>query len=193
MRLLEPLAPPLCVACRAPAGRQRLCAACRRALQWLPRAPVALGGLRVWAPLRYEGPARAVVARLKFHGAAGLADHMAAAIAAGAPAGMLSAPLVPVPGRPHAEWLADALARRGNLRVVRLLSRSGGPRQVGRSRAERLRSPPSFAALAQGAGPLVLVDDVVTTGATLGACAAVLSRAGWTCDSAVAYARTGVR
>jgi predicted amidophosphoribosyltransferase len=40
---------------------------------------------------------------------------------------------------------------------------------------------------------VVLVDDVVTTGATLAACAAALREAGAETVTAVAFARTGGR
>ncbi|MEA2385844.1 MAG: hypothetical protein QOJ22_18 [Thermoleophilaceae bacterium] len=204
MRLSWLLAPPLCTACRlpAPAGGV-LCAGCRRALEHLGAARVVVAGVSVWAPLAYEGPARAIVRRLKFHGALALAEHMAAAIAANAPSGLLEHPLVPVPSPParrrlrgfcHAALLAAALERRTGLPVVPAIAREDGePRQVGRARAERLRAPPAFRAVRAGRGPVVLVDDVVTTGATLGACAHALRGAGWRCGHAVAYARTPVR
>lgn len=204
MRLLAALVPPFCAACRAPAPRaQLLCAACRRTLQHLGGVPVRMQGVHVWAPLAYEGPARAVAQRLKFHGAVALADQMAAAIVANAPEGLLAAPLVAVPapsdrrrrrGFDHAHLLARALGRRAGLPLLELLERAGGPpRQVGRSRAERLRAPPRFRALRPGANAVMLVDDIVTTGATAAACARALREAGWRCEVAVAYARTPVR
>ena len=162
-----------------------------------------VAGLRIWAPLAYEGPARAVVRRLKFHAAVALADHMAAAIAANAPAGFLGRPLVPVPtpsvrrrrrGFCHATLLAEALGRRTGLPVLAVLDRRAGTRrQVGRARTERLRDPPRFRARAPGSEAVMLVDDVVTTGATLAACARALRDAGWRCGRAAAYARTPVR
>ena len=201
MRLLSILAPPLCVACRGPAPGV-LCRRCGACLEYQGPVPIRACGLAAWAPLAYEGPARAVVGRLKFSGAVSLADHMAAAIAANAPGGFLDAPLVPVPsprarhrrrGYCHAALIARALARRTGLAVICALEREGDRRQVGRARAERLRTPPRFRPRGTGSGAVILVDDVVTTGATLGACAAALERAGWRCDRAVAYARTPVR
>src|SRR5918992_5269841 len=61
------LAPPLCWSCRAPVPRGRpLCGDCRRGLAFLAPEPVALCGVRVFAPVAYEGPARDLVAALKF-------------------------------------------------------------------------------------------------------------------------------
>jgi len=180
-----------------------LCHACRRALEYLGPEPARLTGLDVWAALSYEGPARAVVRRLKFDGATALAGHMAAAIAASAPARMAQRPLVAVPSPParrrsrgfcHAALLAEALAARTGMPVLRLLERAGDSRrQVGRARTQRMRAPPRFKAVRRGAGEVVLVDDVITTGATLGACARALWDAGWHCGHALAYARTPVR
>ena len=78
------LAPPLCWSCAAAVGAaEQLCHACRRDLCHLGPAPVRLLGLEVWAPVSYEGPARDLVRALKFRGALGAADTMAALMAAG--------------------------------------------------------------------------------------------------------------
>jgi len=233
---LSIVAPPLCFGCGAHAGGDRaLCAACRRALRWLgvpaeddggldtggaagaegggPGGPASAagGGLFVWAPLAYEGPAAALVRALKFRGARGLADVMAGPIAAGAPPWLFgreagsgaaeAARLVPVPLHParrrrrgfnQAALLASALATRTGLEVDDCLERRGGAgTQMGRDRPERAAAMAQAVRVRGRAPPLaVLVDDVVTTGATLGACAAALRREGAVDVRAVTYART---
>jgi predicted amidophosphoribosyltransferase len=196
------LAPPLCWSCRAPAARGRaLCRQCRRELRFLPRAPVVLAGVTVWAPVAYEGPASELVKALKFRSAVGVAGEMAALVVAGAPPGMLAGSLVPVPPHPararrrgidQAAALATAIAARTELPVASALRRSGpNERQVGRSRAARLHGPADrIEASVRMAGRAVVVDDVVTTGATLAACAAALRAAGAPAVEAIAFART---
>jgi ComF family protein len=206
MRLIDvlvPAAPPVCAACGAWAGAaEPLCGSCRRQLRWLS-GDVSDGG--VFAPVAYAGPARALVASLKFRGAVGVADAMAAAVCAAAPDGLLAGDvvLVPVPLHPsrrrrrgfnQAERLARAVGERCGLTVCDCLAR-GGSRgtQMGLGRGERLEriagavSVPRSIAVPERA---VLVDDVVTTGATLAACAAALRDAGAREVRAVAYART---
>ena len=172
-------------------------------LRWLAGA-VEVAGVRVFAPLAYEGPARAMVRALKFRGATLAAETMAAQIVAGAPADVLDrGVLVPVPlharrlrrrGFNQAERLAAALSRRTGLRVADCLRRTGGARtQVGRDRAERLAGVGGSVVVHPGMDAprrAILVDDVVTTGATLAACARALRAAGAVDVSAVGYART---
>jgi predicted amidophosphoribosyltransferase len=183
-----------------PRGRA-LCGGCRRALVFLSRDPVVLAGVRAWAPVAYEGPGRDLVRALKFRGALALGDEMAALAVASAPRELLRGVLVPVPLHPvrlrrrgfnQAAVLAEAIARRTALPVSDCLRRRGpGPPQVGRGRGARLAGPAgSIEPRAPAPATAVLVDDVVTTGATLAACAAALREAGAKEVAALAFART---
>ncbi|MBA2579817.1 MAG: ComF family protein [Thermoleophilaceae bacterium] len=203
-RLLTPLAPPLCVACGGVAGAcEPLCGACRGRLRWLGSGATQVAGVNLWAPLAYEGGARALVGALKYRGVLAAAELMAAHMAANAPPDLLAErSLVPVPLHParrrrrgfnQAERLAGALAKRTDAVVCDCLRRSGSRRaQVGRPRAERLAAIEGAIALRPGvAAParVLVIDDVVTTGATLAACVGVLRGAGADVR-AIAYART---
>jgi competence protein ComFC len=197
--LLSLVAPPLCAGCGAAAGRaEPLCAECRARLRWI-RGPFDVDGVPVWAALSYEGGAQALVRALKFRGVAGVAATMAAQMAASAPDGILhGAALVPVPIHPvrlrrrgfnQAALLAHELGRRRGLAVVDCLERIGTPRgQVGRGRDERLHA---VQVRVRPGAPLpsrvLVVDDVMTTGATVLACAMALGSA---CAGAVVYAHT---
>lgn len=222
--LAAALAPPACLACRVPlvlAGAQ-LCLDCRRALPWLPeprclrcglplpcearsgRCPAATAAFEhAWAPLAHDGPARQLVAALKFRGALPVARLMAAQIAASAPRELLvGAALVPVPLHPQrrrergfdqALLIARALAARTGLPLNPCVWRDGRPtRQLGAGRAARRQAARGHLLHVRGTAParVVLVDDVHTTGATLDACARVLRVAGAERVAALSYART---
>jgi ComF family protein len=213
------LAPPACWSCRVPVPvGHALCSQCRSALPFLRGPccgccglPEPCGGrcpglgsplARAWAPVAFDGPARALVHALKFRGALAVADVMAAQIVAGVPAGLLrpGAVLVPVPtaasrsrarGFDHAERLAAAIGRRTDLTMVRCLRRRGAAtRQAGASRAAR-RAPGRVVVRVRGEAPriAVLIDDVHTTGATLEACARALLDEGSEDVCAITYAR----
>jgi ComF family protein len=181
--------------------REPLCLGCLRLLRRLGPEPVVLSGVRAWAPVAYAGPARALVGALKFRGATGVADAMAAQMAANAPTSMLDGALVPVPlhsrrrrqrGYNQARLIADALALRTGLELADCLRRSGSAAtQVGRDRRQRRLGPAGSIELrAPPPERVVLVDDVATTGATLAACAAVLRAAGSREVAALVFART---
>jgi len=198
-RLVAMVAPPRCGVCAGGCEvGQRLCARCERALRRLSPHWSAVPSIdEAWSAAPYDGAARGLVAALKFGARTGLAEDAAGIIAARAPAGLLAGAIVPVPGAPmrrrrrgfdSAEAIAGALARRTGLPIVPCLGRSQGRRQVGRPRAERIADPPRVRVLSPAPSRAVLVDDVVTTGATLGACAAALRNAGATRIVAVTLA-----
>jgi predicted amidophosphoribosyltransferase len=202
--LLDLLAPPLCWACRSLAARDGpLCQVCRRSLRFVGPAPAVVRGLEVWAPVAYDGPAADLVKALKFHGAARLAGDMAAIIVANAPAAMLAGDLVPVPLHParrrarpfnQSALIAAAISGRTGLPVADCLTRTGSKQtQVGRARAARLTGAGTIQVAGRAPPSVLLVDDVVTTGATLAACAAALRAAGTRQVGAIAFARTAGR
>jgi predicted amidophosphoribosyltransferase len=169
----------LCLSCTMPSVGP-LCETCR--LELRPAHEVTVGpGLSGLAGFVHEGPARRLVHALKYRGVTAAAEPLAEAMTDRLPASATA--LIPVPratlralryGVDPAEVLAFAVARRTGLPVVAgLLPRLWWRRHAGRRRSDR--AVVSF--LPSGlAVPLasVLVDDVLTTGATVTAASAAL-------------------
>ena len=196
---------PWCSRCGQPEplfGTCRLCAA------W----PAALGRARsaVWL----DGGARAAVHALKYGGLPRIAEELAGAMTDLDLPGLDSAWLVPVPLGPKRLWqrgynqserLARALARRWRRPVVELLTRTRDTAtQTALTPEARLANVAGAFATRNGGTfegsafrlpssaferPLVLVDDVFTTGATLAEAARPLEGAGATTIMAVTFGR----
>jgi ComF family protein len=201
-QLLSLLVPPRCALCaRGCSSREQLCEACESRLNRLGPRPAAIPGVdHAWSAAPYDGAARQLVAALKFAARLSLARRAAEAIAARAPAELLAGSIVPVPAAPWrrrwrgfdpAEAIAAALAVEAGLPIYRCLRRSQGRRQVGRPRTQRLADPPRVQVVGSPPGHALLVDDVLTTGATLGACARALRARGAERVTALTFARSG--
>ncbi len=198
--LVSLLAPPLCGGCaNRSAPRPPLCEGCRRALELARPQPFVIPGVALaLAAAPYDGIGRRLVGGLKFAGRLPLAAPMAIKLAAALePVGEAAVvPVPPAPGRSRrrgfdpARELAASLARVTGRDLRPCLARSDGPRQVGRTRALRLADPPDVRLVASPPPRVLVVDDVVTTGATLAACARTLSDGGAQWIAAVAFARS---
>jgi predicted amidophosphoribosyltransferase len=198
---LATIAPPLCACCgRSCRPQAVLCNRCGRRLgaaqPLLGAGPQGLD--RVWSSAPHEGVARSLVAALKFRHLLPVAELMADRIHWLAPAHMLSGTAVAVPpasarlrrrGFDPAGELAAALAERLEAPLGACLRRRGSGHQLGRRRAERLGHPPQIEAIGAAPASVLLVDDVLTTGATLSACARALRGAGATRVVAITFAR----
>jgi predicted amidophosphoribosyltransferase len=173
-------------------------------LRRAPALPAPPGVDGCGALLEYDGAGRELVARLKYRNARAsipfLARGMAAIAGIATPAGGPAIDLVtwaPTTrarlrsrGFDQAELLARAVAAVLHVPCRRLLRRHPGAAQTGRDALARHEGP-GFEPRRRLAGSRVLlVDDVVTTGATVAAAARALREAGATTVHVVAAART---
>jgi predicted amidophosphoribosyltransferase len=145
--------------------------------------PAGLDSCR--ALLAYDAEVRRVVVGLKNRDQRALVTQLARSLAALVPEvpGLVvtwaptSAARRRDRGFDQAELLARAVARRVGRPVTGLLSRRPGPPQSGRDARAR-QANPVFAVRRRCVEPVLLVDDVATTGATLTAAAAALRAGG---------------
>jgi ComF family protein len=212
--LLDVLLPPACPGC----GREGA-AVCSGCLPHLARrrdepagAPLGLavsqpaGLVQLEWCCAYSGPARACLHALKYDGELRLVEVLAEQMAARwARAGIGGEILVPVPvhaerlrqrGFDQAELLARAVGRILKLPVATALERAAktAAQHALTRRARAANVGGAFAVKAASRVAIrerwvVLIDDVVTTGATFSGCAHVLYGAGASAVSGLALAR----
>jgi predicted amidophosphoribosyltransferase len=176
--LLRTLLPARCPGCGAPGAAP--CPACVADLEPAGPGPVPAGLDECRSLLAYEGVGRSLVTHLKYRrdraalgwlaaGMATLVDPPSGTIVTWAPT---TAARRRQRGFDQAELLARAVARLWGVQTHPMLSRRAGPPQTGRSLADRRAGPLLIARagsrVAAGA-PVVVVDDVLTTGSTLAA------------------------
>ena len=191
---------PACSRCQIPLANHwdgEQCGSC------VARPPAHSG---VSAAVLYTEPARQIVLRFKHGGRIGLAPLMARLMAARLPEDTRHALLVPVPlhrtrlwmrGYNQAALLAREIARQSGreamvdaLRRTRATAKLGGLGKA--ARAGELKGAIATAhsrAKAIQDRDVILVDDVLTSGATTAACTNALLRAGARCVHIACFAR----
>lgn len=182
--------PERCYQCRKPSPSALTCSDCA----------LASNLYRVRAGTAYTAVAKELVARLKFAGAQAAAKPMVTRLSV-----LIDNPglvIVPVPtatsrvrgrGYDQAKLLARGLSRRTCLSYLDCLVRSGQTHQVGSSRQQRLDQLQKAFRLGDSrkvyGKHILLIDDVLTTGATLESAAKLLKTHGATHVEAMVFAQ----
>jgi predicted amidophosphoribosyltransferase len=176
--LLAALLPVRCPGCGVTGASP--CHACASRLRSAPAGPVHEALDACWSLFAYEDLGRLLVTNLKYR-----RDRAALGWLATGMAGLLTPPAgvivtwAPTTGArrrrrgfDQAELLARAVARLWGATCRALLARKAGPPQTGRSIADRRQGPILLARAGSrvaAGSPVMVVDDVLTTGSTLAA------------------------
>ena len=196
--LLSLLLPGTCPGC----GRRAepVCELCGASMRAAPAAPPIPGITWTVSAFAYEGVARELVARVKYRNERVAVRWLGARLGracAGAPVAFDAVTWIPASARrrvergvDHGALLARAVAHELSRTAERMLVRGDGPPQTGRAIEERRRGPTLHGVGSVAGRTVLVVDDVVTTGATLAAAARVLRGLGAHDVLAATVART---
>ena len=188
---IDLLMPRTCAGCGVVlADPEPLCGSCQVALVPCPASGIGGEEVPARALFLHQGPARELVHALKYRGRRDVARFFAAVARARFGAELRGAIFVPIPLHPRRErkrgynqsqlFAAALAAEIPESSVVPALVRRRATRtQTDLRRQERAANVAQAFAAARGVvlpgrSTVILVDDVVTTGATLGAAAGVL-------------------
>jgi predicted amidophosphoribosyltransferase len=201
--LVDLVLPARCVGCDRPGPVLcRACGSVERLADTVDLRAGPAGQIVVYAAASYGGPIRTALIAYKERGRRDLARPLGELLASALPPGRTC--LVPVPSSPaarrarggdHVARLARVAARRRGpapvvsaLRLVRAVEDSAGLGAA--SRAANVRQAMRAAGPRGQLRSAVIVDDIVTTGATLLEAARALNSAGWRVDGAAVVAAT---
>lgn len=193
-----------CIACRMPfvnrfpLDEEGRCAMCRLGLS---------GFDAVYSYGSYDGALRKLIHLFKYNGVRPLAAHFGKLLAVALPREERFDLIVPMPlhwrrrwerGYNQARLLAREISKRWNAPVGSVVRRTRWTRpQAGLSNAKRRANVAGVFRMKRGTRldgmRVLLVDDVLTTGASASACARVLKRAGARRVTVLALARTDRR
>lgn len=187
---IAPALPQRCYSCKAQTDNSSVCAGCHRNSRLK----------HVWVRTGYDSFAKQLVHDFKFGRKQAATTPIAYAMKEALPFLPVNTKVTHIPtankrvrqrGYDHAELLAKALAMQSGLRFCPLLYRIGQTRQVGASRKGRLKQLEGAFQPNKNvdASPILLVDDLVTTGGTLEAAARCLKQAGAKEINAIVFAQ----
>lgn len=156
----------------------------------------------VWVATEYSGVVKELIRKFKFERAQAAALLLAESLQR-TPPFLTDIVFVPIPtassrrrarGYDHTKLVSNHLAELTGMKSVSALSRLGQSRQVGSKRAKRqAQMKNAFRVVNTGLinkRHVLLVDDIVTTGATLEEAAQVLKQAGAKTVDAVVFAQS---
>lgn len=157
-----------CVACLKPTAASNLCSDCRRRLPFHDAFAVS------WR----SDAVKQLIDDFKFHSRREAVRPLAYLLDGRLPILPPGCLVVPIPtlrahirqrGYDHARLIAEALARRRKLSLAQLLVRRSTAVQHGAARSKRLEQAKSMFSLVPDTpdSPILLIDDIYTTGATV--------------------------
>ncbi len=188
---MEPVQP-RCAGCKKLSDDFKVCSSCK---SWLPLRSIFVAS-------NYEGVSELLVRSLKFDCQRAAAKSMSRLMAETLSESSDKRLLCPIPtassrirerGFDHALLIAKELACNTGLTMEQLLQRHTNVRQLGSTRANRIKQMESEFSVSKKSmvegENVLLVDDVMTSGATLAGAARTLRNAGAKSVSAIIFAQ----